>query len=336
VLKASTLAGVRRTNLDRTRANLEIARLREGVGSSSRADIYRWEGEVANSRRDVIAADAQVRTAGLELNRVLNRPLDRAVAPRAVGLDDPALLVQDSIVLSWLDRPDRFAVLTQFLSDEAARTSPELAATDAAVDAQARQERSAKRALWMPAISLQGGLNNVLSRGGAGSTAPTLPTQAGLATAPDLSWQFKLQASIPVFTGMDRQAARAQAALDRERLEVQREAVRLAVDQRVRAALEAASSSYAALALTEDASVAANRNYDLVSDAYGRGAVSITTLIDAQTAAENGAESAANAVHDFLIDLIRVERAMGSFGATQPIEQRRAFLQRLRALRTER
>ncbi len=63
VLQARTLADVQRSNLYRTRSNLEVARLREGVGSASRADIYRWQGEVANARRDLISAEAQVRVS---------------------------------------------------------------------------------------------------------------------------------------------------------------------------------------------------------------------------------------------------------------------------------
>ena len=61
--------------------------------------------------------------------------------------------------------------------------------------------------------------------------------------------------------------------------------------------------------------------------------MSITTLLDAQTAALNSDEAAANAVHDFLLDLMRVERAMGSFATLQPPEQRQAFLERLKALK---
>ncbi len=66
-----------------------------------------------------------------------------------------------------------------------------------------------------------------------------------------------------------------------------------------------------AIALTRDAAEAAGRNYALVSDSYASGAASITTVLDAQDAALSSAESAANAVHDFLLDLMRVERAMG-------------------------
>jgi outer membrane protein TolC/ABC-type uncharacterized transport system substrate-binding protein len=336
VLQARTVADVRRSNLYRNRSNLEIARLRETVGSSSRADIYRWEGEVASARRDVIAAESQVRVATLQLKRVLNRPLDQPLAQRPVTLGDPALLARDSTVLAWFDDPARYAVLTRFLVGEALRISPELARADAAIAAQERQRTAAGRAFWMPTFSLQGGLNDVLGRGGAGSTAPTLPGNIVLPTAPDLSWQLRVQASLPLFTGFARSATRAQTGIDLERLRVERAGAAQAVEQRVRAALETAASSYAAIALTRDASEAASRNYELVSDAYARGTASITALLDAQNAAESSAESAANAVHDFLLDLMRVERAMGDFGVLRPAEQQQAFLERLHTLEEQR
>jgi outer membrane protein len=333
VLQARTVADVRRSNLYRNRSNLEVARLREGVGSASRADIYRWQGEVANSRRDLISAESQVRVAQLELKRLLARPLDRPLAQQPVSLGDPALLAQDSTVLAWFDDPARFAVLSQFLVGEALRISPEIARADAAIAAEERQRTASGRAFWMPTLSLQGGLSNVFDRGGAGSSAPVPPGGVALSTAPDLSWQFRIQASLPLFTGFGRTATRAQTSIEVERLKIQRESVRLSLDQRVRAAMESAASTYAAIALTRDASEAANRNYELVSDAYSRGAADITTLIDAQSAAEQSSESAANAVHDFLLDLMRVERAMGDFGTLRSPEDRQAFLERLRALK---
>jgi outer membrane protein len=333
VLEARTVADVRRSNLYRNRSNLEVARLREGVGSASRADIYRWQGEVANSRRDLISAESQVRVAQLELKRLLNRPLDRPVAQQPVSLADEALLAQDSTVLAWFDDPARFAVLSQFLVGEALRISPEMTRADAAIAAEERQRTAAGRAFWMPTFALQGGLNNVFSRGGAGSSAPVLPGGTPLSTAPDLSWQFRIQASLPLFTGFGRTATRAQTNIEVERLKVQRESIRLSVDQRVRAAMESAASTYAAIALTREAADAANHNYELVSDAYGRGSADITALIDAQSTAEQSSEAAANAVHDFLLDLMRVERAMGDFGTLRPADERQAFLERLRALK---
>jgi outer membrane protein TolC len=190
--------------------------------------------------------------------------------------------------------------------------------------------------MWMPTLSLQGGLDNVFSRDGVGSVAPTLPGGITVGTGPDLQWQFRIQASLPLFTGFRRDAAREQSGYDLEQLKVQRAGAAQAVEQRVRSELETAASSYAAIALTREASDAANRNYELVSDAYARGTASITALIDAQDAAESSAEAAANAVHDFLLDLMRVERAMGDFGALRPAEQQQAFLERLHTLEEQR
>src|SRR5690606_36753975 len=154
VLQARTLADVRRSNLYRNRSNLETARVREGVGSTSRADVYRWQGEVANARRQVIEAEAQVRVATLQLKRVLDLPLDRPLAQRPVTLADPALLAQDSTVLAWFGEPARYAALTRFLVEEALRLSPELARSDAAIAARERQRTAAGRAFWLPTFSL--------------------------------------------------------------------------------------------------------------------------------------------------------------------------------------
>ena len=170
-------------------------------------------------------------------------------------------------------------------------------------------------------------------RPSAGSTGLTLPSPITTPETPDLSWQFRVQASLPLFTSGGRGAIRQQTRLALERLEVEQRSARLGVEQRIRAALELAASSYTAIALTRDAAQAAERNYELVSDAYGRGTASITTLIDAQSAALSASEAAANAVHDFLLDLVRVERAMGTYSVLQPPEQRQVFLERLATLK---
>jgi outer membrane protein len=331
VLRARTFADVQRSNLYRTRSNLEVARLREGVGSASRADIYRWQGEVATARKELISAEAEARVAVLELKRLLNRPLDRPLAQQPVTLGDPALLAQDSVVLTAFDNPERFAALAQLLVTEALRISPELTQADASISAERRQRTAAGREFWLPRFSLQGGVSNIFDRSGAGAGVPSFPIPATFPIAPDLTWQLRLEASLPIFTGFENTSTRIQTGIDLDRLEVQRNALELAVEQRVRAALESAAASYAGIALTRDAADAAGRNYALVSDAYGSGAASITTVLDAQDAALQSSEAAANAVHDFLLDLMKVERAMGQFGVLQEPEQRRALLDQLRA-----
>ena len=118
----------------------------------------------------------------------------------------------------------------------------------------------------MPTLSLHGGLYNVFSRDGAGSIAPTLPGGIALGTGPDLQWQFRIQASLPLFTGFQRTPPGRRASVRSGAAQGGAGRRGADVEQRVRAALETAASSYAAIALTREASDAANRNYELVSD----------------------------------------------------------------------
>ena len=81
---------------------------------------------------------------------------------------------------------------------------------------------------------------------------------------------------------------------------------------------------------------AAAKSLNVVQDAYARGAVSILDLLDAQNAALVSQELAENAVFDFTIDLMSVERAVGKFYLHLSDEEAQEYLQRLEAYYVER
>jgi outer membrane protein len=328
VLRAKAIASVERANVRTTRSNLELAELRERTGASSLSDVYRWQAELAKGRRSVLAADARVDITELELNRLLNRPLEESFQTTEATVADRELVTSDPRLLAYFANPETFRVLRDFTVDVGREASPELQALDAVIAAQQRAHLAASRALWLPTLALQGSLSDVFTRGGAGATPPNLGPIA-LDPAPDLTWGFRLSASLPLFTGMQRQAARAQAAFELDRLTLQRQALDLAVAAQIRAAMHQAGASWASIQQAQIAADAARRNFDLVADAYARGAIAIITLLDAQQAALSADEAAANAVYDFLVDLMRVQRSTGEFDFFQPPEARDAFFQRL-------
>ena len=77
------------------------------------------------------------------------------------------------------------------------------------------------------------------------------------------------------------------------------------------------------------ASDAARSNLTLVTDSYVRGIKSIIDLIDAQNQALVANQQVANAVYDFLIDLMDVQRSTGSFFLFAPQDERDAWMERL-------
>ena len=69
----------------------------------------------------------------------------------------------------------------------------------------------------------------------------------------------------------------------------------------------------------------------MVTDAYQRGTVDIVRLIDAQNQAVTNDLAAANATYDYLIDVLRTERAVGVFTVDRTQEEQEDFLRRLYA-----
>jgi outer membrane protein TolC len=98
-----------------------------------------------------------------------------------------------------------------------------------------------------------------------------------------------------------------------EQIRVQQAASRQRIIQRIRFNLHRIAASYPAIELSNDAATAANKNLELITDAYSRGVSSILDLLDAQNAALVAEESATNAVFDFLIDLMNLQRSLGRF-----------------------
>ena len=51
VLRAKAVERIEKENLNLTRSNLELAKVRQSVGISGPAEVYRWEAAIANSAR---------------------------------------------------------------------------------------------------------------------------------------------------------------------------------------------------------------------------------------------------------------------------------------------
>ena len=330
VLRTKTEERIARENLRLTRENLERARIRTQIGVASPAEVYRWESQLARDRQTVIFASARRNNTQIRLNRVLDHPGEEPFATREVGLEDPSLITSDPRILRYIDNPWIFRVFRDFNVDSAKRNSPELKALNARIRAQERSVTAAKRAFWVPVLGLRASLGRRLAEGGAGilgSSSSPLPPEFPV---PDrTTWEVGIQASLPLFTGGERAARRTQAEEELARLRTERAATANRIEQLVRSALHDTGASYAAIGLARESADAARRNLELVQDSYGRGVVSIIDLLDAQNAAITAEAAAANAINDFLLDLMDVERAVGRFGFFVTPAERQDYFSRL-------
>lgn len=325
VLRARTAERVNRDNLQRIRRNLALAEVRVSIGSANRSEGLRWQIELADGRAAIIQASAQRNQAEIALNRVLNRDnLEEPFQPVEPETPEQASEL-DPDVVRYLEDPRSFRILRTFVAQEAVRNSPEIRQIDASLEAAEHQVTGLRRALYIPDVFVSGGLNHVFHRSGAGSADETgIPG----VERDNFTWQvgaglrFRLfdAARYPEISGNEAQIGQ---------LETQRRAIAQQIEQGVLAAMHQAASSRAAMRLRQDAANAANQNLELVVDAYQRGATTIITLIDAQSQALLTELSAANAIYDFLVDFVRVERSTGQFGFRRTEAERADFRQRL-------
>ena len=291
-----------------TRSHLDLAESRRGIGVARPSEVVRWESQIAVNRRDLVAAGARRRVAEIELNRLLDRPLDEAFETAGIDPNDPALLTPPSTLDTYAGNPAAFERFLEFMAAEGLAHAPELRQIDAAIDAQERAVLAARRA-WTPTVVAQG---DIVGIGRSDIETTALPF--ALPPMRAFTWTVGVSATLPLFDGGTRRANRSRAERELDELRLSRRAAADRVEQRIRSALHLAGASHVGIDLAAEAARAARRNLELVTDAYGEGSASILDLIDAQQTALVARHLEANAVYEYLIDLMDVHRAMGRFG----------------------
>lgn len=306
LLRAKSVEEVRRRNVDNTRKNLETSRVREEVGLAGRSDYLRWVAQLAQDKQNLLAAESQRRQAETEVSRILHRPASQTFSTVESGLDDPLALVSSKRTQALLDTPAKWAVFMDYAVNAALTNAPEIAQSERVLDARRRQLSSASRAYYLPQLALVANGSNFTNKSGAGSISqPGGPD--------DEAWNVSLQATLPIFTGGLRGAERSQARHELRASEADRAAAIDGIEARTRVHLHRTASSWPSIDLSREAAAAADENLTNVSEAYARGAVTVTDLIDAQDTALTAGLAATDAKYGFMIDFVNVLRSMGDF-----------------------
>lgn len=333
LLRARTVERIEVDNLKRTRSNLDLARVRESIGSAIPSEVYRWESQIATNRRTVIEANSRRNLAEMELNRILHRAIEADIVTEEVDLTYPGLISNEQRLYQYFGNKWSFKALRKFMVREALSLSPELRQLDAAIAARDRSLQSATSSFYHPTIALQSEISNKFSRSGAGSEGVELPDAAAgllnLEPADDTDWSIGVNISLPLFEGGGRFSQVRQNEETLLQLQVQRQALAERLEQRTRSGLHTAGASYAAIEQANRAAEASRKTLQIVLDAYSRGAISILDLIDAQNAALIANQLAAESVYAFLIDLIEVERSIGRYFFFASREEQEDFFERL-------
>jgi len=337
-------------NLKLMRTNLELARVRQTTGAAGQEETLRWEVEIANLRKTTMDVQSQMNQALYGLKQVLNIPLLYVVNVAEVSLDDSTMFISSKDLRGYLEDPLSFELLSDFLTSEGARLAPELRQLDHAIEAQERALTSSQLSYFLPTLSAFGKYSDRFLKSDVVSPfqlppitsapAPGTPGEAFLyqllgSFSPklpgDRSWSAGLQLSLNLFNGFSTKATEEKTSLELEQLRLTRQAASEKVALRIRVEMEKAKASYYAIQQATLEQDAARKTLGIVTDSYSRGGVSILSLLDAQNSALRADQVAANALYDFLIDYLSLERAIGEIDVLMTPGSREDMLQRLSA-----
>jgi len=335
-------------NLRLMRTNLELARVRQTTGVAGQEETLRWEVEIANLRKTAMDVQSQMNQALYGLKQILNIPLLYLVNVAEVSLDDSSMLISSKELRGYLEDPLSFDLLSDFLTSEGARLAPELRQLDAAIEAQERALTSTRLSYFLPTISAFGKYSDRFLKSSivspfqippiTSAPPPGTPGEAFLyqllgSFSPklpgDRSWSAGLQLSLNLFNGFATKATEEKTSLVLEQYRLTRQAAAEKIALRIRVEMEKAKASHFSIQQATLEQNAARRTLELVTESYSRGAVSILNLLDAQNSALRADQVAANALYDFLIDYLSLERAIGEIDVLMTPGDREDLLRRL-------
>ncbi len=325
VLNARSQLAVRDNNLRISKANLELAKNRVRLGSSTAADVYRWQAEVARAQILVLNQRAAESQAHDTLNRILHKPQGVRLALKEASFDEPFVMTGQEFD-QLLQSPADYATFSRFYIDRALRQAPELEQFDAQIVAKRRELTSQKRSYWLPDFSMGGRYTNNLGQSGQG---------AGPGAGEDLNdWSVGVQATLPLFSGGLKKANVSRASYELRQLEFLRRSAEERVEERTRNQLHVIQAAFAQIGLSAVAAEASLKNFELVSDAYARGAVNVIELLDAQETSLTASAASAESLYFFLSEIMAMQRAVGGFDYLLPLDERNALAAEFRSTLT--
>jgi len=245
------LQAVAKNSLTNAESHLEAAKNRQKAGDTTEADVLRAQVEVDNAKADVIRTESLVRIARGDLNAVMGQPAD---TPVDIDAGDAALS-------TGKDR-DVSSLLEQALLER-----PEVKSAQSAVAA-ARQQVEAAKGAFGPKVYADGSYG----------------WRDDAASLDDETWFAGVTFEFTAFEGFSRQHQLNRARAEKAKAEASLERVKLAVRKEVWTACARIDESTELVRATTTQVGDAEESLRLMSVRYKAGAVSVTALLDAQTA----------------------------------------------------
>ncbi len=320
ILKSN--AQIQLRNLNLTKKNLQIAKQNFNAGQSGKSDLLRFRSQMAQNTQAMVEAVNQLEQSFISLNQLLNNPVATEIDIKDVELNKGVFSEYNyNHLAELLDDPRLREPFIDFLIERAKENAPELKALGYNLQATERNIKLNSAGRFLPTVALQGQYNSVFSRSGAGSVAPIGTTFL------DNNYNVGVNVSIPIFNQNMTNINRQSAVIQKEQLNINKENTELAIAANIRNSILNMINQISNIELSKISEETAEEVLELTQASYSSGAVNIIQLIDAQNNYLNAQLARTNAVYNYLINALQVERFLGYYFLLNTKEENDKFMQ---------
>ena len=321
ILQAKALVKLNNDNLNVTRRNYNISKVKQSVGQSGATDVYRWESQQSLQNVEVNNALAQLQQARQTLNFLLNRPTDEW--HEIEDFDDSSIseIVYDDRITGMINNEAELKRMSDFFVQEAMANLPEPKQIEASIKALERSLKSQNRAFYLPQFAISGNVTQPLGHF-------DVPEGVTKVDNPPRTHQVALGLQIPIFQGLSRKHQVERSKIEILQTKDNQELLKDNLELNVRNNLGFLGASYQNLELTAKAESAAEKNFTIVQNSYKEGLINITSLIDAQNALLQAKINATIARYTFISDFIALERSHGQYYFLMSPSEKDSFFNR--------
>lgn len=321
ILKAN--AQIQLRNLDLTKRNLQIAEQNFEAGQAGKSDVLRFQSQMAQNTQSLVEAVNQLEQGFVLLNQLLNNPIETEIDVEDIEMNKGIFKEYSyNEITELIDNPKLREIFIRFLVEEAKKNAPELKVLDYNIGATERSEKLYGSGRFLPTVALQAQYNRTFNRSGAGSTA-----FAGN-TLLDDNYNVALNVSIPIFNQNQNNINKQNAIIQKDQLNINKENFELGISANVRNNVLNVINQLSNIELSGVSEEAAKEALDLTQTSYSSGSVNIITLLDAQTNYLNAQLAKTNAIYNFLINTLQLERTLGYYFLLNTEDQNNQFRQR--------
>ena len=334
---------VQSEELQETRENLAMARVRQKTGKCGNEEIMRWAGQVSEEEKQLLGMQAELKNIKIGVAKLLNKDQKEEFEFAPLTASDPSFFSSDVHIIDHVRDPKRLGKFTDMLVEEVKYMSPETVKLKAAIAMKKAEMANYGQKFFLPnaKMSLEyttqfdrhlpyeneghnqmkyvgaayGAANGyVNSPAGYEKAYATAGYNKGLAS-PYLaldkhSFRFFIGAQWKPIEGGHKFAEIGRCKAELNELNAYLEEVNTQLEMTIREVVNRAIAKYFMIEKSYKAMFAEAENYQMVKARYLVGKAPIDQLVDAQELYFNAKLNAFNSQYEFFKELLWVQRGL--------------------------